>query len=177
MRTFDAPIPGQSLTDTPKNAPYERPPEIVDPMEAVDAHIDNLNKDGAMDDVIYFLEMGVDLQTMVQGILRSAVVAGLHSVDVSLIIAPIIHEYIKGLVEVTGIEFNEGFDDKEGKEVLNYRRDVARAKKALDKIKEKEGMIVPEEEPKMSDDIDLEEPEIIQEEKKEPAKSGLMARV
>ena len=38
-------------------------------------------------------------------------------------------------------------------------------------------MIVPEEEPKMSDDIDLEEPEIIQEEKKEPAKSGLMARV
>ena len=38
-------------------------------------------------------------------------------------------------------------------------------------------MIVPEEEPEMSDDIDLEEPEMMQEEEKESAKAGLMARV
>ena len=173
MRTFDAPIPGQSLTDTPKNAPYERPPEIVDPMEAIDAHIDNLNKDGAMDDVIYFLEMGVDLQTMVQGILRSAVVAGLHSVDVSLIIAPIIHEYIKGFADAAELEYNEGFDDKEANEVISYQRDVARAKKILDKMKEERGM-APMPEPEMEPEMEPEEPEMVEE---EPAKTGLMARV
>ena len=85
MLTFERPIPGQSLTTEPKNAPYERPPEITDPIEALDAHIDNLLKPGAMEDVLYFLEFGVDLVTMVQGILRSAVMEGIHSVDVKML--------------------------------------------------------------------------------------------
>jgi hypothetical protein len=177
MRTFDAPIPGQSLTDTPRNAAYERPPEISDPMEAIDVHLDNLNKDGAMDDVIYFLEMGVDLKTMVQGILRSGVVAGLHSIDVSLIIAPIIHEYIKGFAEALDVEFDEGFEDKEGKEIITYRREASRARKVLDELRKKQGM-----EPLPEPEIGMEEPEEATEdtaevEQEEPAKTGLMARV
>jgi len=173
MRTFEAPIPGQSLTDTPKNAPYERPPETADPMEAIDLHIANLTKDGAMEDVLYFLEMGVDLQTMVQGILRSGVVAGIHSLDVSLIIAPVIHEYIKGFADAAELEYNEGFDDKEANEVISYRRDVARAKKILDKMKEEQGM-APMPEPEMEPEMEPEEPEMVEE---EPVKTGLMARV
>ena len=173
MRTFDAPIPGQSLTDTPKNAPYERPPEIVDPIEAIDTHIAKLNEDGAMEDVLYFLEMGVDLKTMVQGILRSAVVSGIHSIDLSLIIAPVIHEYIKGFADATDLEYNEGFEDKEGKEAISYRRDVARAKKMLDKLREEQGM-APMPEPEMEPEMEPEEPEMVEE---EPVKTGLMARV
>jgi hypothetical protein len=173
MRTFEAPIPGQSLTDTPKNAPYERPPETADPMEAIDLHIANLTKDGAMEDVLYFLEMGVDLQTMVQGILRSGVVAGIHSLDVSLIIAPVIHEYIKGFADAAELEYNEGFDDKEANEVISYQRDVARAKKILDKMKEEQGM-APMPEPEMEPEMEPEEPEMVEE---EPVKTGLMARV
>jgi len=173
MRTFDAPIPGQSLTDTPKNAPYERPPEIVDPIEAIDTHIAKLNEDGAMEDVLYFLEMGVDLKTMVQGILRSAVVSGIHSIDVSLIIAPVVHEYIKGFADATDLEYNEGFEDKEGKEAISYRRDVARAKKMLDKLREEQGM-APMPEPEMEPEMEPKEPEMVEE---EPVKTGLMARV
>jgi len=173
MRTFEAPIPGQSLTDSPKNAPYERPPETADPMEAIDIHLANLTKEGAMEDVLYFLEMGVDLQTMVQGILRSGVVAGIHSLDVSLIIAPVIHEYIKGFADAAELEYNEGFDDKEANEVISYQRDVARAKKILDKMKEEQGM-APMPEPEMEPEMEPEEPEMVEE---EPVKTGLMARV
>ena len=35
---FAAPIPGQSLTTEPKGLPFERPPKIVDPIEALDLH-------------------------------------------------------------------------------------------------------------------------------------------
>jgi len=136
-------------------------------------HLANLTKDGAMEDVLYFLEMGVDLQTMVQGILRSGVVAGIHSLDVSLIIAPVIHEYIKGFAEAADLEFDEGFEDKEGKEIITYRRDVARAKKVLDELREKEGM-APMPEPEMEPEMEPEEPEMVEE---EPVKTGLMARV
>ena len=70
---FDRPIPGQSLTTTPKAAPYERPPELTDPMEAIEAHLENLTKDGVLEDITFFLEQGLDLQTLTEGILRSAV--------------------------------------------------------------------------------------------------------
>jgi len=42
---FERPVPGQSLTTTPKSAPYERPPEITDPMEALDYHLDKIDNE------------------------------------------------------------------------------------------------------------------------------------
>ena len=110
---FNGPIPGQSLTTEPKAMPFERPPEIVDPIEALDVHIDNLSNAEAMEDALFFLEMGLDLVSLVEGILRSAVMEGIHSVDVSLIIGPVIHEYIKAAATRADIEFDEGFDDPE----------------------------------------------------------------
>ena len=38
-----AAIPGQSLTDTPKNYPWERPAEIADPDEAIRYHMDRVS--------------------------------------------------------------------------------------------------------------------------------------
>ena len=164
MKITDRPIPGQSLTAEPKSQPFERPPEIVDPIEAIDAHIDNLSNKDAVEDLIYFAEFGVDLVTLVQGILRSAVMEGIHSVDLSLIIAPVLHEHIKGILDASGVEYEEGFEDKEGKKALNYKRDVERAKRML-------GQLDPEPEV-------VEEKEKPMEIKEEPeAKTGLMARM
>ena len=171
MLMFERPIPGQSLTAESKSQAFERPPEITDPIEALDAHIDNLSGDGAMEDALYFLEFGVDLVTLVQGMLRGAVMEGIHSIDVSLIIAPVLHEHIKGFADAAGLEYDEGFENAEGKRVLTYKRDMARAKEMLKKIKEDDDpspdSFVPE---------PIEEPEQDIEEQ-EPVKTGLMARM
>ena len=171
MLTFERPIPGQSLTTEPKNAPYERPPEIVDPVEALDAHIENLLKPGAMEDVLYFLEYGIDLVTLVQGILRGAVIEGIHSIDVSLIIAPVIHEYIKGFADASDLDYDEGFENNEAKRALSYGRDVDRAKKMLDELRPQEDKDIP-----ITVEEVTEEPEMEPEVGEEPVKTGLMAR-
>ena len=173
MLTFERPIPGQSLTTEPKNAPYERPPEIVDPVEALNVHIENLLKPGAMEDALYFLEYGVDLVTLVQGILRGAVMEGIHSIDVSLIIAPVIHEYIKGFADADGLDYKEGWETEEEEKALSYRRDAERAKKLMDKLREEEGQAIPTTMKEMTEEPEM-EPEV---EEEEPAKTGLMARV
>jgi len=171
MLMFERPIPGQSLTAESKSQAFERPPEIIDPIEALDAHMDNLSGDGAMEDALYFLEFGVDLVTLVQGMLRGAVMEGIHSIDVSLIIAPVLHEHIKGFADAAGLEYDEGFENAEGKRVLTYKRDMARAKEMLKKVKEDDApspdSFVPE---------PIEEPEQDIEEQ-EPVKTGLMARM
>ena len=40
---FNRPIPGQALTDEPKNYPWERPPEISEPNEVIRYHLDRIS--------------------------------------------------------------------------------------------------------------------------------------
>lgn len=147
MALFDAPIPGQSLTDTLKNRPYERPPEIVDPEEALQAHLFKLSDPDRMGAVMDLLEQGVDLVTLTEGILRKAVMNGIHSIDVSLIIAPVIHEYIKLTADEIGIDYEEGFENKEEKRQLQYNRREMKALKMLKKMGMNEPVEVQEEVP------------------------------
>lgn len=129
---FDRPIPGQSLTTEPRNAPFERPPEIVDPEEALQVHLTKLNKPEAIEDAMFYLELGVDIRTLTEGILRSAVMNGIHTIDVSLIIAPVVHQFIKSAADELGVKYDEGFEDKD----KEYNMYVRRKTIALKRLKE-----------------------------------------
>ena len=65
---FSRPIPGESLTAEPKSRPYERPPQITNPIEALDLHLERLTDEDVIDDVLYFLEYGASLTTIVQAV-------------------------------------------------------------------------------------------------------------
>ena len=135
---FNRAIPGQSLTTPPKSAPYERPPQISDPLEAIDYHLEQLDDPKAVEELMFFLELGVDLSTLVEGVARKAVLDGIHSIDISLSIAPVIHEYIKGYADALDIDYDEGFEDKEEEENIMYGRRLLLAKKMLADQKERD---------------------------------------
>jgi hypothetical protein len=123
------------------------------------------------------LETGIDLQTLVEGILRSAVMNGIHTIDVGLIIAPVIHEYIKITADEVGIDYDEGFDDDEDEEMKTYVVASERAKKKLKSM----GMMS-EDEPTLEEpeeDSGEEMPEedlMMEEEMTETKPKGLMSR-
>ena len=135
---FNRAIPGQSLTTPPKSAPYERPPQISDPLEAIDYHLEQLDDPKAVEELMFFLQLGIDLSTLVEGIARKAVLDGIHSIDISLSIAPVIHEYIKGYADALDIDYDEGFEDKEEEENIMYGRRLLLAKKMLADQKERD---------------------------------------
>ena len=172
---FNRPVPGQSLTSTPKGAPYERPPEINDPMEALEMHLDNLDNPKAIKEAMFFLEMGVDVVTLVEGITRNAVMEGIHSIDISLIVAPVIHEYLKGYADSLDVKYDEGFGDKGEDERVSYARNEMLARKflaerqELDNTTEENNLNLMQEDPK---------PEMMEEEMIMPESKpqGLMAR-
>lgn len=172
---FNRPVPGQSLTSTPKGAPYERPPEINDPVKALDYHLDILDNPKAVEQAMFMLEMGIDLSTLVEGITRNAVIEGMHSIDISLIIAPVIHEYLKGYADSLGVKYDEGFEDKGEDERVSYARNEMLARKflaerqELDNTTEENNLNLMQEDPK---------PEMMEEEMIMPESKpqGLMAR-
>jgi hypothetical protein len=132
---FNAPIPGESLTREPKNAAYERPPELTDPEDALIYHIDRLTDERRMGSVVLLLENDLDIRTVTEGLLRTAVYNGIHTVDVSMLIGPAVHEYIKTTADMIGVEYKEGFETDEADKKLSYNLNATRARKALAKIK------------------------------------------
>ena len=163
-------IPGQSLTAEPKNAPYENPPQFTKPEDALEFHLDRLTEEDTMEAVVDSLELGLDVVTLTEGILRGAVLNGRHSVDVSLLIAPIVHEFIKTTADKAGIEYEEGFpDDSEDRETVKYMINAKKAKRILEDYRA-DGTV---DEP-LEDDV--EDAEVIEETPAEAPK-GLMARM
>ena len=163
---FDGPIPGESLTSAPKQYPWERPPETSDPREALSIHMDRLDDPEVMDGVLTFLEAGATIQELTMGMLRTAVSKGIHSPDVSLLIAPLIHEKVKMVADKLGIEADEGFEDKDATRGAEKIKAVVHAKKKLSKSD-----VLSKEEKKQIEEAHVEE---TVEEK--PAKRGLMER-
>ena len=170
-KLFNAPIPGQSLTAEPKSRPYERPPEITDPEDALRLHLTRLNDVERLDTAMMLLDKGVDVRSLTEGLLRSAVAEGIHSIDVSLIIAPTIHEFIADVADEVGIEYKSGFEKDEQEE---DQKEMSMVRSALAKSEggspERSAMReAPREEPEQQMEMDLGEPEA--------APRGLMARV
>ena len=135
MREFSAPIPGQSLTTPPKNFAWERPPEITDPEEAIQMHLTRISQPEMMDAVLTAIDLqDLDIQTVTNGIIRGAVSKGIHSIDVGMMVAPVIHEFIKQATKAVGIEADDGFVDKKAKAAEREGTIAAKARKMLTKM-------------------------------------------
>lgn len=113
MELLKAPIPGQSLTDEPKNYPWENPPEITDPEEAIAMHMSKFNNPEVIDNMLDLLDIGFPVRALAESILTASVAAGWHSIDVSLLVAPFMHEHIISMANEAGVSYVEGFEKDE----------------------------------------------------------------
>jgi len=104
---FEAPIPGQSLTGEPRQYPWESPPELDKVEDVIKFYIDKLSSQEVMDDLFIALDEGFPLNILVKSILTTGVMEGIHSIDVSMIIAPVLHEYILGAAKIQGVKVKE----------------------------------------------------------------------
>jgi|TARA_R110002096_G_scaffold15295_3_gene53567 hypothetical protein len=113
-----APIPGQSLTDEPQNFAWERPPEIVDPNDAIRFHMERLSEKPVAESVMFLMELGYPVDVLTRSMLTASVGEGIHSIDVSLIAAPVIEKELSYMARTAGIEYKETFgNDKTEDEV------------------------------------------------------------
>jgi hypothetical protein len=117
-----APIPGQSLTDEPNNFAWERPPEITDPDEAVVFHLDRLSEKPIVDSVLHLLQMGFPVDVLTRSILTGAVGNGMHSIDVSLLISPVIEEEIAYMGTTAGVKFKNTFGNDETDDEIQEKK-------------------------------------------------------
>jgi len=108
---FSRPIPGQSLTDSPKNSPWERPPELVETGEVVKHYISKLAKEDVMDDLAAIFDMGADLESVVETMMLTGSMKGVHTVEAGMLAGPVVGTFIKSAMYSYGIEVKETMVD------------------------------------------------------------------
>ena len=139
---FDRPIPGQSLTDEPKNYPWEHPPQFTDLREARDRIFDNLTEEESIQQLLTMLSANVPAEAVVRTILFAGFTEGKFSVDTAILLAPVVLMQVVSIAKAAGLEkFNilmdEKPDDNFTKAMLRVSEDtgVKGVKKAAEKIK------------------------------------------
>ena len=94
---FDAPIPGESLTDTPGNSSWEHPPQFTDVNEAAEHIWDKLHDRNLLQQVITFLEDDVPVEAIARMILFSGFAEGKWTPDVAILLAEVVFKQIMAI--------------------------------------------------------------------------------
>ena len=175
MDQFMRPIPGQSLTDTPKNAPWERPPELVETGEVVKFYLNKLADEDVMDDLAVTFELGADLESIVETLMITGSMKGVHTVEAGMLAGPVVGAFIKQAMSTYGVDVKETMiDPKEAKK----QKAEDRIKRILKEYMQREDVeddagkqLVTE----MAEAAEV-EPEQVEEQQAAPEPQGLMAK-
>ena len=88
MNMLEAPIPGQSLTELPRNAPYERPAEYDTVEETLSYYMKKVVEEETIDDIVVLFQVGMDLRSFCKTLVMSGAMKGLHTVETGMLAAP-----------------------------------------------------------------------------------------
>jgi len=109
---FDAPIAGQSLTAEPKNRPWRNPPQLDTVEDAMEYYLPRLSSSTFANRLLDVIERGVPLTALAEIIVTAGAMEGVHSIDVGMLVAPILVEFMKNMAELAEVEYNLGDVDK-----------------------------------------------------------------
>ena len=101
---FDAPVPGQSLTDTPGNYPWEHPPQFVDPEEASEYIWQMLHRKELTEQLIGLLDAGIPVEALGRPILFGGFLEGKFTPDVAFIITEPVMKMLVAIGMNAGVE-------------------------------------------------------------------------
>ena len=167
---LDAPIPGMSLTSELGARPWQSPPEGNDLNDAVDFYIPRLGDPEYVGQVLDIIDSGVPLTSIAESMILVGNMEGKHSIDVGVLVQPVIVEFLKGIADITETKYtmsaDKNFRDKDVTEGM-----LNKVTKALQTLPQEQQSDIDNLVEKRSDiDTAIEEKDMMEEPK------GLMAR-
>jgi len=110
-QSFDRPIPGMGMTFEVGSRPWQTPPELTTVEQATDYYIERMNTDQFKAQLIDVMDMGVPLTTLANTLQLASVMEGLHTVDVGILMIPIIVELLVTIADSQGVKYDTGMED------------------------------------------------------------------
>lgn len=117
MPNLQAAIPGMGMTSEMGSRPWQRPPEFNTLDEAIPLYMSALANDKFINSFIESLEVGMPVTSLVDVMIKTSVMEGKHTIDVGMLVAPIMVETLLTLAERSGIDYVSGLEEEDEKTI------------------------------------------------------------
>ena len=104
---FNGPMPGESLTREPGNAPWEQPPQFDKVEAVVGFYLDKFQDDEVLEEALNLFDKGMSIEHFVDSMLLYGEMEGKHTTDASVLAGPVLHKYLTFMADSAGIEYQE----------------------------------------------------------------------
>jgi hypothetical protein len=126
---LSAAIPGMSLTTEKGNRAWERPPQYTSVEEVIPFYLKSLSNKKFLGVMFDSMEAGAPVTVLVDTMITAAVAEGKHTLDVGVLISPIMVEAFMRIADRAGIDYTSGLEDPEDEGKMSR----ASLRKMLDK--------------------------------------------
>lgn len=123
---LDAPIPGMSMTHELGARPWQTPAQFTTVDETVDYYMSRMATEDFMEQAVEVLEMGVPVTTIANTMQMAGVMEGKHSVDVGMLVIPLIMEMLMLIGDNAEVEYDDGLTDEKPTKTSAAKIDMIR---------------------------------------------------
>ena len=154
--SLDAPVPGEGLTHELGDRPWQKPAQLTNVDEVMPFYREKILDEEFIPQLLQVIELGIPLTTIANAMQNAAVMEGVHSIDVGVLMLPIIVELLKYIAEKNKVKYTTGME----------KRDVAPNEQIATALAMKE----------IGEEAGMPEEPVEEEPVEEPQPRGLMAR-
>ena len=155
---FEAPIPGMAMTHEVGARPWQTPPQYPTVSQAAQYYVTSMQDESFIEQAINLMETGMPITLMANNIQLATVLQGKHTIDVGMLLIPVIMEMLMLIGDRAGIEYTTGMERDQDIEINDSASEAA-----FTKFQKELGEDKPQE-------------EVVEEDKQEEEPMGLMAR-
>ena len=132
---FDMPIPGMALTHELGARPWQTSPEMSTFEEGLDFYVSRIVNPKMAARLLDIIETGVPLTAIAETLTLGGVMQGLHTIDVGVLVNPVLVELMEGLAKNAEVKYTVG--DTDGEELPDDAL-LAKAMASLSEIDKEE---------------------------------------
>jgi|TARA_R100001460_G_C3555864_1_gene175475 hypothetical protein len=105
QQRFRGPVPGQAMTAGEKSRPWFNPAKYNTVEDAMEFYLETLSSEQQSIKLLSVIKKGIPLTSLSETITTGGVMEGLHTIDVALLLNPILVEFMKGLSELAKVKY------------------------------------------------------------------------
>tara|TARA_R100000773_G_scaffold42960_1_gene40769 strand:- start:8333 stop:8845 length:513 start_codon:yes stop_codon:yes gene_type:complete len=146
---LEAPIPGMAMTHEVGARPWQTPPQYPTVNKAAQYYVVSMQDESFVEQAINLMETGMPITLIANNMQLMSVMEGKHTIDVGMLLIPVIMEMLMLIGDRAGIKYATGMERDKEIELKDSASEAAfsRFQKELDKP-EVEDVVVEEEKEK-----------------------------
>lgn len=135
---LDAPIPGMAMTHELGARPWQTAAQFTTVDETIDYYMSRMATEEYMEQAVEVLEMGIPITTIANTMQMAGVMEGKHSIDVGMLVTPLIMEMLMLIGDNADINYDDGLTDAKPVETSDAKIDKVRREmqERIDKVED-----------------------------------------